>query len=204
MRRQTPLLIAAVAVVAVAVVVAVIASGGHGSTPATGGAGGSGFEGAALPALDAPPLSLIDQHGRRVSLADYRGQVVVLSFLHAGCPACVLIAQQIRGALDELHHPVPVLLVSVDPGADTPARVSAFLAAVGLAGRASYLAAPPAALRASWRAYHVTTPASGVAAFEQAAPVLLIDGAGRERVIYQQEQLTPEALAHDIGKLQGG
>jgi hypothetical protein len=34
--------------------------------------------------------------------------------------------------------------------------------------------------------------------------VLLIDSHGSRRVLFGQEQLTPEALAHDIGKLQAG
>jgi len=42
----------------------------------------------------------------------------------------VLIGQQIRGALAELPRPVPVLIVSVDPAADTRRRVSAYLAQV--------------------------------------------------------------------------
>ncbi len=33
---------------------------------------------------------------------------------------------------------------------------------------------------------------------------MLIDAAGRERVLYETEQLTPEALAHDIRALGGG
>ena len=53
----------------------------------------------------------------------------MLAFLYSTCGAtCVLIAQQIRGALDELPRPVPVLIVSADPRADTPARVKRFLA----------------------------------------------------------------------------
>ncbi len=47
-------------------------------------------------------------------------------------PPASLIAQQIRGALDELPHPVPVLIVSADPAADTPASVARFLAQVSL------------------------------------------------------------------------
>ena len=45
---------------------------------------------------------------------------------------------------------------------------------------------------------------AGAAAFAAAAEVRLLDAQGRERVVFGSEQLTPEALAHDIGRLQGG
>jgi protein SCO1 len=181
-----------------------------GSHPSSAGVAGSeegtgGFDGAALPAPPlAPDFTLTDQAGRRVSLRSYRGRAVVVTFLDSRCGACTLIAQQIRGALDELARPVPVLIVSVDPSADDAASVRGFLGAVSLLGRARYLTGPPAALPRVWHAYRITTPASGSGAFERAASVFLIDGHGRERVVYQQEQLTPEALAHDIGRLQEG
>ena len=79
------------------------------------------------PGVRAPAFTLRDQSGRRVSLADYRGRVTIVAFVYSTCggPASC-IAQQIRGALDELDRPVPVLLISADPGADTPAASGAF------------------------------------------------------------------------------
>jgi protein SCO1/2 len=205
--RSIPL---CVAVLATATTLA-LSGCGSGSSSTTQAASATitnagGFDGAPFPpGLLARDFTLSDQYGRPVSLASYRGQVVILAFLYSDCaPACVLIAQQIRGALDQLARAVPVLIVSVDPAADTPARVRAFLSSVSLTGRVRYLAAPRAALPPLWRAYRITTPAAGRASFERAASVFLIDAGGHERVIYQQEQLTPESLAHDIGKLQGG
>lgn len=163
----------------------------------------TGFAGAAIPAPQRHPFSLTDLQGRRVSLATVRGQVTVLAFLSSHCGApCILIAQQIRGAIDELPRPVPVLLVSVDPAADTPARVAAFLAQVSLTGHARFLSGSTAQLQPLWRAYRIPPASAGRAAFEQSAPVALLDGAGRERVVYGLELLTPEALAHDIRRLQ--
>jgi hypothetical protein len=46
----------------------------------------------------------------------------------------------------------------------------------------------------------VRTP--GAQDYEAALPVYVLDRSGDERVIYQEEQLTPEALAHDIRALQ--
>jgi protein SCO1/2 len=166
-------------------------------------AGASGFDGAALPSgVSAPTFALSDQAGAPVSLAAYRGQVVIVAFLYSSCgSACVVIAQQIRGALDELGRAVPVLVISADPAADTPAGVERFLRKVSLSGRVRWLSGSPAQLRPVWHAFHVLSASAGHAAFARTASVFLIDRRGTERVIYQLEQLTPEALSHDVRKL---
>jgi cytochrome oxidase Cu insertion factor (SCO1/SenC/PrrC family) len=194
-------------VLAVALILLVTLGGGSGdSTSKTFTASpASGFDGAALPAGQAVrDFTLTDQDGHRVTLSSLHGQVTVLAFLYSTCGApCVVIAQQIRGALDDLAHPVPVLIVSADPPADTPASVSRFLAQVSLTGRVRYLSGPLARLRLIWRAYHVVPASSGRTAFARYASVLLLDPLGEERVLFQSEQLTPETLAHDIEKLDG-
>jgi protein SCO1/2 len=215
MRRRPalqPLLAGLAALAAIVALLAASASRESGSS--TGGSGGggqatnaSGFDGAALPpGPPAPDFTLTDQRGRAVSLSALRGHVVVLTFLYSTCGAtCVLIAQQIRGALDELPAPVPVvLIVSASPRADTRANVARFLARVSLSGRVSYLTGPPAQLRAVWRAYRVHPAGAGRAAsFDRYAFLLLLDARGRERVLFEPEVLTPEGLAHDIRRLQG-
>jgi len=168
-------------------------------------AGASGFDGAALPSgVLAPQFSLRDQTGARVSLAAYRGHVIVLAFLYARCGApCVVIAQQIRGALDELGRPIPVLVISADPASDTPASVRSFLAQVSLSGRVRWLSGSQVQLRPIWHAFRVLPASAGRGAFARSASVYVIDRQGAERVIFQLEQLTPEALTHDLRKLLG-
>ena len=181
----------------------------------------TGFDGALLPkGVGAPDFTLTDQSGRRVSLSQYRGRVAILTFLSTTChPTCPLIAQQIRGALDELGtrpaparpapanrvpaNPHPVLIVSADPAADTPAAVRRFLGEASLGGRVEYLTGTPAALRAVWRAYGIVPSGLGDAESPHAAAVLLIDRTGHKRDLFQVEQLTPEGLVHDIRKLEG-
>jgi protein SCO1/2 len=173
------------------------------SATESGPAGASGFDGAALPSgVSAPTFSLRDQAGAPVSLAAYRGRVVIVAFLYSSCGSpCVVIAQQIRGALDELGRPVPVLVISADPAADSPASVERFLRRVSLSGRVRWLSGSRAQLRPIWHAFRVLPASAGHAAFARSASVLLIDRRGMERVIYQLEQLTPEALSHDLRKL---
>lgn len=164
----------------------------------------AGFDGAALPA--GGPVynfTLTDQFGERVSLSSYRGRVTLLTFLYPTCGAtCVLIAQQIRGALNELAHPVPVLIVSADPAADSPASVRSFLAEVSLSGRALYLSGSLAQLQPIWREFRVKPASAGATAFADYAGVLLLDRSGSERVLFESEELSPEALTHDILKLE--
>jgi protein SCO1/2 len=180
-------------------------AGRSGTAPLSAGAGAQ-FDGAALPTtLAAPSFSLHDEGGQRVTLEGQRGAVTVLTFLYSRCGApCIVIAEQIRGALDQLRRPPHVLIVSADPSTDTSTSVRRFLAQVSLTGRVSYLTGPPGQLRRIWRDYRVTPATAGGAAFARAAFVLLIDPSGRERVLFGPEQLTPEGLAHDIGRLQGG
>jgi protein SCO1 len=216
-RRIPAILLAAVGALLVALAVVVIVVGpssggssGSSSDAPSHGTDASGFDGAPLPGdVVAPGFTLTDQQGRQVSLADYRGQVVVLTFSYSRCGAtCILIAQQIRGALEELQEkdarPPSVLIVSADPAADTRASVARFLEEVSLSGRAQYLTGSLARLRKVWRAYGVTPASSNAATFDRFASILLLDGRGRERVLFQSEVLTPEALSHDIARLQGG
>jgi protein SCO1/2 len=79
--------------------------------------------------------------------------------------------------------------------------VRRFLRKVSLSGRVRWLGGSPAQLRPVWRAFRVLPASAGRAAFARSASVFLIDHRGMERVIFQLEQLTPEALSHDLRKL---
>lgn len=162
---------------------------------------GSGFAGSLRPAIPPQDFTLADQDGRRVSLRDLRGRVVVLTFLYSTCrDTCPLTATQIRGALDDLGHDVPTLAVSVDPANDTPARAQRFLDRRGLVdGRMRFLLGARADLEPVWRAYGIRPQGDG---FEHSAYVLLIDRRGRQRVSFPVDRLTPEGLTADIRRLE--
>jgi protein SCO1/2 len=163
----------------------------------------SGFAGSQRPAIPPQDFRLRDQDGRRVSLSDFRGRVVVLTFMYTTCrDTCPLTATQIRGALDDLGRDVPALAVSVDPVNDTPERARRFLFKRGLAhDRMRFLLGERAQLQPVWKAYGIRPQGT---AFDHSAYVLLIDRHGRQRIGFPVEQLTPEALAHDIRRLQAG
>jgi protein SCO1 len=159
------------------------------------------FAGALRPNIPPQDFHLRDQDGKAVSLRQFRGRVVVLTFMYTTCKdTCPLTATQIRGALDDLDHDVPALAVSVDPVNDTPARAKQFLFQRGLSDdRMRFLLGNRAQLQPIWKAYGIRPQA---AAFEHSAYVLLIDRHGRQRIGFPVQQLVPEDLAHDIRRLQ--
>src|SRR5436305_3508960 len=139
-----------------------------------------GFDGAIRPPGIAPTeFGLRDERGKLVRLADLRGRPVVVTFLYTTCrDSCPLTAQQIRIALDDLGHDVPVVAVSVDPTNDTPQRARAFDLKQGMTGRMRWVLGTSAELQRIWRAYGIAPPTSTDA---HTASTVVLDGAGRQR-----------------------
>jgi protein SCO1 len=205
-RHQLRFLLPAVSgLLAIALVLVIVLGRTHGGNAGSPAGQAGAFDGAAFPGgVRAHDFTLTDQQGRKLSLSSYRGQVVVLAFLSPDCRTCVLIAQQVRGALDELGSTAGVraIFVSTQTGA-LRARAGRLLAETSLTGRVEYLTGTAKELRPVWRAYAIAPASAGKAAAEAGVTVLLIDRKGIERVGFGLEQITPEGLAHDIRLLRG-
>jgi protein SCO1/2 len=158
------------------------------------------FSGPVMPPnFRAPGFSLLDQDGRRTTLAGYRGRVVIVSFMHAGChDTCPIMTQQIRGALDDLGARVPVLAVSVNPAEDTPALARHFVASQHMKGRMRFLVGTLGQLKPVWKGYGIQPDVGGL---HHSAFVFLVDKRGYGRVGIPAAHLTPEGLVHDLRKL---
>jgi protein SCO1/2 len=200
-KLQRVLMVALVVLVAAIVVVLTTGQGGGGSPTATASAE---FEGPTMPpGLRAHDFTLRDQNGRPVSLAADRGHVVILTFIHSLChDTCPFMVEQIKGALNLLRGNgagVPAIGVSAYPSEDTTARRRAFLAKHEMTGRLAFVNGPEPVMRPIYKAYAIqpVTPKVDHSTF-----VILIDKRGLERVGFAADQLTPEALAHDIRALE--
>lgn len=161
----------------------------------------SGFDGSLRPQIVPTNFTLKDQDGTTVSLADYKGKPLILTFMYSTCKdTCPLQANQIRGALDELgDDAVPALAVSVDPRNDTPDRAKRFVVQRQLNGRLQFLLGSRAQLAPIWKEYGIQPQGK---AFDHSAYVVVLDSRGRQRVSFPVAKLTPEGLAHDVRVLQ--
>jgi cytochrome oxidase Cu insertion factor (SCO1/SenC/PrrC family) len=162
------------------------------------------FDGSTMPpGLRAADFSLTDQNGRRVTLSQYRGKVIVLTFIHSLCKdTCPFMVEQIKGALNLLPGNggnVPAIGVSVEPAQDTAAHRRWFLAKHQMTGRMEFLNGPGSVMERVWHDYAIQ-PVSGLV--DHSTFVLLISKRGYEVIGDPADQLTPESLAHDIGALE--
>jgi protein SCO1/2 len=205
------LVLGLVALLVVAGALAVLFGGGSSKTALPGGAReagtGSGLYGTlTLPARQAPAIDLHNDRGERVTLAQYRGKVVLLTFLYAHCPdVCPLIASNLRVALKLLGtqaSKAQLLAVSVDPRGDTVRTVRHFLAAHELRGRMQYLIGTPSELARTWKAWSVGSKRE-VGQPELVAHSALVYGisaSGKLTDVYPAS-FEPSEIAHDVPRL---
>jgi protein SCO1/2 len=95
---------------------------------------------------DAPkPFALVDQHGRTVTLEQFRGKPVLVTFAYAHCETvCPLLVSEVLGARDRLGARAPaVLIVTLDPWRDTPSRLPSIAERWGATGDAHVLGGSP-------------------------------------------------------------
>jgi protein SCO1/2 len=189
------------ALFAVIAVFAISRISAQGDSPPVVNSPDSPFLGGTLPPrVHAPGFTLSDQNGKRVSMADYRGKPVVVTYTYTHCKeTCPLQAQMIRGALDDLGHDIPALAISVDPFGDTRASARAFLARQKMTGRMRYVLGTRRQLQPVWRGFAIQPQLRDS---EHQAYITLVDRKGLQRVAVSIDQTSPEDLAHDIRALE--
>jgi protein SCO1/2 len=184
-------------ILALATIAAVLAFGIGERTASTSAT----FEGATRPASIPPTrIDLPDEHGKLVRMSEMRGKPVVVTFLYTTCEeSCPLTTDQIRGALDDLGHDVPVIAVSVDPDNDTAARARRFSSERQMTGRMRWVLGDRGGLQRVWRAFGIQPQTDDK---EHSASTVVLDGQGRQQVGFSNDVLTAERLAHDIALLE--
>lgn len=91
------------------------------------------------------PLELVNQAGESITLAQFVGRPVIVTFAYAHCETvCPLIVNDVLGARDKLKRQNPVILiVTLDPWRDTPSRLPYVVEKWGITGDVHLLSGPP-------------------------------------------------------------
>lgn len=140
----------------------------------------------------APDFTLLDLDGRPARLADWRGRVVLVSFIYTSCPsACPLVTQRMaalqRRLIEARLLPSRVGLVSVtvDPGRDSAEALARYANAFGADPEGwRFLRESPERLRPVLAAYDEWTRFLPGGELDHPARLHLVDARARIREIY--------------------
>ena len=161
--------------------------------------------GAFEPPRRAPPFALSGSDGAEVTLARYRGKVVLLTFgftsCAAVCPTTLATLAQTRYRLGKAADGVQVIFVTVDPARDSAAHLRDYLKAfdpgfIGATGTPDALAT----VRAKYGVTAVRRGGGADYAMDHTSSIFLIDRAGRLRAMMPFGH-DPADFVHDIGLL---
>jgi protein SCO1 len=164
----------------------------------------SGLQGTDLGGTSAPDFTLTDQFGRPVSLSQFKGKPVILTFLYTHCPnVCPLTADKLHIVMQNLgadaQH-IAVLAVSTDPKGDTTAAALNFSRLHKMQDYWHFLVGTHDELSPVWSSYRVyaapaTESNSTPGTVTHTTAIFVIDKQGHERVFYGDDFNTDQLTA---------
>lgn len=147
-----------------------------------------------MPAIGGP-FTLVDQKGKTVTDADFRGRpmAVFFGFTHCPevCPTTLVQMANLTGKIGAAADRLQILLITVDPERDTPEQLALYLQSfdprvVGLTGSREQVDAALAA----YKAYAKKIPTESGYTMDHSASVYLMkaDGSFRTMIDYHEEE----------------
>jgi cytochrome oxidase Cu insertion factor (SCO1/SenC/PrrC family) len=169
--------------------------------------------GTSLGGIPAPDLRLTNQFGQPMSLSQFRGKVVVLSFEDSECTTvCPLTAQSMVEAkqlLGSAGSQVQLLGVDANPDATSVSDVLAYSRAHAMVNQWDFLTGSLSQLKASWSDYHIAVQVEQ-GQIDHTPALFVIDQRGREQKLYLTQMAyssvgqSAQVLADEISALLPG
>jgi protein SCO1 len=152
----------------------------------------------------APDFTLTSQDGATVSLADFRGKVVAVTFIFTlctqTCPVLTPMMSFVQDRLgDDFGSKIAFASITVDPERDTPEVLKEYAQAFGanLSGW-SFLTGAPATIQDVTRRYGVYALKAGNGDVDHTFLTSLVDPKGILRVQYLGVRFDPEEFRRDL------
>ena len=122
--------------------------------------GGPTLHGRQITPTPAAGFALTNQQGESVQLGDFRGDLVVLTFLYSNCTtACPLISLHLKQAADQLTPQevgqVHFMAVSLDPERDTLEAAKGYVEGFPTPQGLLFLTGPRAEMEPIWASYNI-------------------------------------------------
>ena len=149
------------------------------------------------------PFQLIDQTGKPVSDADFRGRYMLIYFGYSFCPdvcptTLAVMAQALEKLGPEARRVTPVF-ITIDPERDSPKVLADYMKAfgpnfVGLTGSAAAIKDA----EKKYRVYAVKKPLGNGAYGMDHSSVLYLMGPNGKLISFYDEAISPDNLAKEL------
>jgi protein SCO1 len=152
----------------------------------------------------APQFTLTSQDGVQVSLADFRGKVVAVTFIYTLCTdTCPVLTPMMSFVQDRLGPDfgtrIAFLSITVDPERDTPAVLKEYAQAFGAdLGGWVFLTGAPERIREVTRRYGVFAAPAANGDVDHSFLTSIVDQRGVLRVQYLGARFDPEEFRRDL------
>ena len=182
------------------------ATGAPSTNPGSSPTAASGLQGTDLGGVLAPAFSLHDQFGKLVTLAQFAGKPLVLTFMYTHCPdVCPIMAERLHSVMVGLGadaRRVGVVAISVDPHGDTVASALNFSQVHHMVNYWHFLVGTQNELAPIWTKYAIDAQSAAATVSMHTAILYVIDKQGHERVLLDQDFTTAQ-LSGDLKTLLG-
>jgi len=151
-----------------------------------------------------PDITLVDQHGRNVSLASLKGKPALFDFIYTNCPGpCLMLTAQMKQIANRL---VPrlgtearIVSVTVDPEHDHPAELLAYADKQGADVNGwLFLTGTPKQIEDVMARFSVIRQREPDGTVDHVLEFFLVDARGRALLQYIGEKADPDRVVSDV------
>jgi protein SCO1 len=157
-----------------------------------------------------PDITLVDQHGRKVSLASLKGKPVLFDFIYTSCPGpCLLLTARMKQIADRLGPRLGtdarIVSITVDPEHDRPKQLLAYAneARADVNGWL-FLTGTPQQIDEVMARFKLIRQRGADGSVNHVLEFFLVDANGRALLFYQGERVEPQRVVRNLEQAAAG
>ena len=157
-----------------------------------------------------PDITLVDQNGRKVSLASLKGKPVLFDFIYTTCPGpCLLLTSRMKRIAQELGPKLGtearIVSITVDPEHDQPKQLLAYASAQGANVNGwLFLTGTPSHIEDEMARFKLIRQRETDGTIDHVLEFFLVDANGRAVLQYIGERAEPAQVANDVERAAAG
>ena len=151
-----------------------------------------------------PDITLVDQHGRNVSLASLKGKPVLFDFIYTNCPGpCLMLTAQMKQIANRLGPRLGtdarIVSITVDPEHDHPAQLLAYANKQGAdVSGWLFLTGTPKQIDDVMARFNVIRKREPDGTVDHVLEFFLVDANGRALLQYMGQKADPDRVVGDV------